>query len=369
RYPNRRNRRARPGPKARSRPARVPRHDRGDARELSVRHARRDAVVTDGVRAATDVVAKRLGKLKPRAAIVLGSGLAGVAEAVRDALRIPYKEIPGFPEPGAPGHKGELVGGTLEGVPVVVQSGRFHLYEGHAPEVAALPTRVFARLGATTLVVTNAAGGIRHTFRPPVLMLIADHINLMFKNPLVGPVAEGDERFPDMSDPYDPALRRLARDVARTERIPLEEGVYAGLLGPSFETPAEIRILQRIGADAVGMSTVPEVIAARARGIRRRAFSSLTRVAAGLPAQTPPPRASADGGPASWRGRAGARGQRASNPARAARGYGRPRRAASPTGFGPVRGGRPRRRGWSRRGPERFAIAQPAHRGDQPARH
>jgi len=160
--------------------------------------------VTDGVRAATDVVAKRLGKLKPRAAIVLGSGLAGVAEAVRDAVRIPYKEIPGFPEPGAPGHKGELVGGTLEGVPVVVQSGRFHLYEGHAPDVAALPTRVFARLGATTLVVTNAAGGIRHTFRPPVLMLIADHINLMFKNPLVGPVAEGDERFPDMSDPYDP---------------------------------------------------------------------------------------------------------------------------------------------------------------------
>ncbi len=202
--------------------------------------------MTDGVRAATDVVAKRLGKLKPRAAIVLGSGLAGVAEAVRDAVRIPYKEIPGFPEPGAPGHKGELVGGTLEGVPVVVQSGRFHLYEGHAPEVAALPTRVFARLGATTLVVTNAAGGIRHTFRPPVLMLIADHINLMFKNPLVGPVAEGDERF---------------------------------------QTPAEIRMLQRIGADAVGMSTVPEVIAARARGIRCLGFSSITNVAAGLSAQ------------------------------------------------------------------------------------
>src|SRR5437773_2095530 len=179
---------------------------------------------------------------------------------------------------------GELVGGTLEGVPVLVQSGRFHLYEGHAPDVAALPTRVFARLGATTLVVTNAAGGIRHTFRPPVLMLIADHINLMFKNPLVGPVAEGDERFPDMSDPYDPALRRLARDVARTERIPLEEGVYAGLLGPSFETPAEIRMLQRLGADAVGMSTVPEVIAARARGIRCLGFSSITNVAAGLSA-------------------------------------------------------------------------------------
>src|SRR5436189_5901165 len=243
-----------------------------------------DQPASELIRGATDAVARRLDGLRPRVAIVLGSGLAGVAEAVRDAVRIPYSAIPGFPEPGAPGHKGELVGGTLEGVPVVVQSGRFHLYEGHAPDVAALPTRVFAALGATTLVVTNAAGGIRHPFRPPTLMLIADHINLMFKNPLVGPVAEGDERFPDMSDPYDPALRRLARDVARTERIPLEEGVYAGLLGPSFETPAEIRMLQRIGADAVGMSTVPEVIAARARGIRCLGFSSITNVAAGLSA-------------------------------------------------------------------------------------
>ena len=234
---------------------------------------------------AAGVVARRLGKLEPRVAIVLGSGLAGVADAVGQAVRIPYKEIPGFPEPGAPGHKGELVGGTLEHVPVLVQSGRFHLYEGHAPEVAALPTRVFASLGVTTLVVTNAAGGIRHSFRPPTLMLIADHINLMFRNPLVGRVVEGDERFPDMSDPYDSGLRALAREVAQAERIPLEEGVYAALLGPSFETPAEIRMLERIGADAVGMSTVPEVIAARARGIRCLGFSSITNVAAGLSAQ------------------------------------------------------------------------------------
>ena len=244
-----------------------------------------DDSASDLIRRATDAVGLRLDGLRPRVAIVLGSGLGSVADAVKSAIRIPQSKIPGFPEPGAPGHKGELVGGTLEGVPVVVQSGRFHLYEGHAPEVAALPTRVFARLGATTLVVTNAAGGIRHTFRPPTLMLIVDHINLMFQNPLVGPVAEGDERFPDMSDPYDPALRRLARDVARTERIPLEEGVYAGLLGPSFETPAEIRMLQRIGADAVGMSTVPEVIAARARGVRCLGFSSITNVAAGLSPQ------------------------------------------------------------------------------------
>ena len=241
--------------------------------------------MSDGVRAAADAVAKRLGTLKPRVAIVLGSGLAGVADAVADPVRIPYKAIPGFPEPGAPGHKGELVGGTLDGIPVLAQSGRFHLYEGHAPAVAALPTRVFAQLGITTLVVTNAAGGIRHTFRPPTLMLIADHINLMHRNPLIGPVEDGDERFPDMSDPYDPALRTHARAVAQAERIPLEEGVYAALLGPSFETPAEIRMLQRLGADAVGMSTVPEVIAARARGIRCLGFSSITNVAAGLSSQ------------------------------------------------------------------------------------
>jgi purine-nucleoside phosphorylase len=235
--------------------------------------------------AAADVLAKHLGTLKPRVGVVLGSGLAGVADAVDAARRIPYREIPGFPEPGAPGHKGELVAGTLGGVPVLVQSGRFHLYEGHPAEIAALPTRVFARLGVGTLVLTNAAGGIRRTFRPPTLMLIVDHINLMFRNPLVGPVADGELRFPDMSDPYDAALRRRAHEVAQTERIPLEDGVYAALLGPSFETPAEIRMLERIGADAVGMSTVPEVIAARARGMRCLGFSSITNVASGLSAQ------------------------------------------------------------------------------------
>lgn len=236
--------------------------------------------------AAAEVVGKRLGTLKPRVAVVLGSGLAGVADAVDAPRRIPYREIPGFPEPGAPGHKGELVAGTLAGVPVLVQSGRFHMYEGHSAEIAALPTRVFARLAVGTLVVTNAAGGIRRTFRPPTLMLIADHINLMFRNPLVGPVAAGDLRFPDMSDPYDGALRRRAHEVAQAERIALEDGVYAGLLGPSFETAAEIRMLERLGADAVGMSTVPEVIAARARGMRCLGFSSITNVAAGLSPET-----------------------------------------------------------------------------------
>ncbi|PYO67541.1 MAG: purine-nucleoside phosphorylase [Gemmatimonadetes bacterium] len=236
------------------------------------------------LRAATETVSRTLGPLAPRVAIVLGSGLGDVAEGVRSATHIPYADIPGFQKPGAPGHKGELVAGTLEGVEVLVQSGRFHLYEGHAPQLAVLPVRVFARLGIRTLVVTNAAGGIRLTFRPPTLMLIADHINLMFRNPLEGAVEEGEQRFPDMSDPYDRELRGIAREVALQQKIGLDEGVYAALLGPSYETPAEIRMLERLGANAVGMSTVPEVIVARARGMRCLGFSSITNAAAGLSA-------------------------------------------------------------------------------------
>jgi purine-nucleoside phosphorylase len=231
---------------------------------------------------AASAVARRLGSLEPRAAIVLGSGLGFLADEARGAVRIPYAEIPGFPQPGVAGHKGELVAGTLDGVLVLIQSGRFHLYEGHQADVAALPVRVMATLGVRTLIVTNAAGGVRLTFRPGTLMLIADHINLMFRNPLTGPVLEGEERFPDMSEPYDATLRTLAREAAREAKIPLEEGVYAGLLGPSYETPAEIRMLQRLGADAVGMSTVPEVIVARARGMRCLGFSTITNLAAGI---------------------------------------------------------------------------------------
>jgi purine-nucleoside phosphorylase len=230
---------------------------------------------------ATRAVARRVGDLKPNVGIVLGSGLGHLADEVQRPVRIPYKEIPGFPEPGVAGHKGELVAGSLEGVPVLVQSGRFHLYEGHAADVAALPVRVFSRLGIRTLIVTNAAGGARPTFRAGTLMLIADHVNLMFRNPLIGEVLEGEDRFPDMSEPYDAGLRELARAAAREAGVGLEEGVYVGLLGPSFETPAEIRMLQRLGIDAVGMSTVPEVIVARARGIRCLGFSSITNLAAG----------------------------------------------------------------------------------------
>lgn len=235
-----------------------------------------------GVTEAAAAVRKRLGKLKPRVAIVLGSGLGFLADEVAGAIRIPYHTIPGFPEPGVAGHKGELVAGTLEGVPVIVQAGRFHLYEGHPAAVAALPARVFAELGVRMLIVTNAAGGVRRTFPGGTLMLIVDHINLMWRNPLIGQPAPGEERFPIMHEPYDGELRALAREVAREAGIPLEEGVYAGLLGPSYETPAEVRMLERLGADAVGMSTVPEVLVARSRGIRCLGFSSITNPGAGI---------------------------------------------------------------------------------------
>ncbi len=235
-----------------------------------------------GVAAATDAVKRRLGKLKPRVAIVLGSGLGFLADEVTDPIRIPYHTIPGFPEPGVAGHKGELVAGKLEGVPVIVQAGRFHLYEGHPAAVAGLPARVFAELGVEILIVTNAAGGVRRTFPGGTLMLIADHINLMWRNPLIGRPEAGEQRFPIMHEPYDNELRALARAVAREERVPLEEGVYVGLLGPSYETPAEVRMLERLGADAVGMSTVPEVLVARSRGVRCLGFSSITNPGAGI---------------------------------------------------------------------------------------
>jgi purine-nucleoside phosphorylase len=234
------------------------------------------------VEEAARAIAGRLRGREPRVAIVLGSGLGHLADEVQQPVRVPYTEIPGFPQPGVAGHKGEIVAGTLEGVSVLVQSGRFHLYEGHPADVAGLPVRVFARLGVRTLILTNAAGGVRPTFRPGTLMLIADHVNLMFRNPLIGPVLEGEERFPDMSAPYDAQLRGLAREAAREAGIALEEGVYVGLLGPSYETPAEIRMLQRLGIDAVGMSTVPEVIVARARGLRCLGFSTITNLAAGI---------------------------------------------------------------------------------------
>ncbi|HEU5220016.1 MAG TPA: purine-nucleoside phosphorylase [Gemmatimonadales bacterium] len=234
------------------------------------------------VAAARDAVAARLGNRRPSIAIVLGSGLGGLAELIADPVRIPYAEIPGFHVPNVEGHKGELVVGLLGGKTVLAQSGRFHMYEGYSAEENVLPIRLFGALGIETLIVTNAAGGVRRTFAAGTLMLISDHLNLSGRNPLVGPHRPGDERFPDMTEAYDAGLRIVARSQAVTLGVRLEEGVYAGLLGPSYETPSEVRMLERLGADAVGMSTVAEVIAARAQGIQCLGFSLVTNPGAGI---------------------------------------------------------------------------------------
>jgi purine-nucleoside phosphorylase len=239
------------------------------------------AARADAIEAAARFLGRRLERV-PEIAIVLGSGLGRLASRLQDAQQVPYPEIPGFPRTTVVGHEGRLVAGTLGGTPVLVQSGRFHLYEGHSADTVALPVRTMATLGVRTLLLTNAAGGIRRTFSRGALMMIADHVNLTFRSPLIGPLLPGEERFPDMSEPYDAGLRARAREVARARGIALEEGVYLQLLGPAYETPAEVRMVERLGADAVGMSTVVEVIAARARGMRCLAFSTITNPAAGI---------------------------------------------------------------------------------------
>jgi purine-nucleoside phosphorylase len=213
---------------------------------------------------------------------VLGSCLGSLGDDFENAVRIPYEDLPHWPPVGVAGHSGTLVAGTLEGVPAVALKGRAHLYEGHSAGVATLPVRVMAALGIQVLFVSNAAGAINRDFRPGDLMLISDHLNLMGQNPLTGPAVAGDDRFPDMSDAYDTKLRNLTRETAVSMEVPLKEGVYAGLLGPSYETPAEIRMLERMGADAVGMSTVPEVIVAGAMGLRCFGISCMTNFAAGI---------------------------------------------------------------------------------------
>jgi purine-nucleoside phosphorylase len=234
------------------------------------------------VRRAADAVRARIGADAPALAIVLGSGLGALADEVEGARRMPFAEVPGFPPATVAGHAGAIIAGTLEGRRVVALAGRFHLYEGHSAELAALPVRVVHALGAHTLFVSNAAGAVRRTLAPGDLMVIEDHINLMWRNPLVGPVEPGDQRFPDMSAPYDGALRAALRGAALAVGAAPHGGVYAGLLGPSYETPAEVRLLERLGADAVGMSTVPEVLVARALGMRVAGVSCITNLACGL---------------------------------------------------------------------------------------
>ncbi len=236
----------------------------------------------DGPEAATAHLAGRLNGFEPQVALVLGSGLGGLADRVAGGVRIPCAEIPGWPRPTVEGHAGLLVAGELEGVPVLVLRGRAHLYEGHSPDRVALPVRVAARVGARVLFVTNAAGSLRRSWTPGEPMLIADHINVAGANPLVGPPRPRESRWPDMARCYDPGLRRALRETARENGLLLHEGVYACVRGPSYETPAEVAMLARLGADAVGMSTVPEVLAARALGLRCVGVSWLTNHAAGI---------------------------------------------------------------------------------------
>ncbi len=221
--------------------------------------------------------------------LILGSGLGAMADAAEAAAALAYREIPHFPVPAAEGHRGRLVLGRLEGRRVAMLQGRVHLYEGYTAEQVAFAVRVLRALGAHTLIATNAAGGLAPDLRAGDLMLIRDHINVMGANPLVGPNDAGlGPRFLDMASAYDAGLRAAAMEAAREERLALREGVYAGVLGPAYETPAEAAMLRSWGADAVGMSTVPEVIAARHAGLRVLGISVITNaVAAGPTAPAP----------------------------------------------------------------------------------
>jgi purine-nucleoside phosphorylase len=222
-------------------------------------------------------------KLRPAIALVLGSGLDAFADSLGGATRIPFKQIPHFPISTAIGHKGELVVGTSNGTPVAVLSGRVHRYEGYTMEQVVFPIRVLGRFGARIAILTNAAGSVNVNYHPGELMIIEDHINLTGDNPLIGenPQALG-ERFFDMSDAYDPRLREVAEKACRKFGVTVRSGVYLGLLGPSYETPAEIKMARALGADAVGMSTVSEVIAARHMKLRVLGLSCITNAAAGV---------------------------------------------------------------------------------------
>jgi len=222
-------------------------------------------------------------RLRPRVGVVLGSGLGAVAEQLADAVTIPFAKIPHFPRPSAEGHAGRLVVGSLDGVPVAAMEGRVHLYEGHSPQEVIFPMRVMGSAGIGAAVLTNAAGGINPEYRRGCLVVLRDHINLQGINPLTGP---NDHRFGprffDMSEAYSAAFRDAAMREGRRLGLPVFEGVYAAVSGPSYETPAEIRFLRAIGADLVGMSTVPEVIAARHLGMEILGISCVTNLAAGL---------------------------------------------------------------------------------------
>jgi len=237
-------------------------------------------VTTNDIERAHAVIAQRAPGRQPRVAVILGSGWKGVAERVGEAIDIAYADLPGFPAAGVTGHGGTLRLGRLGGCEVVLMTGREHVYEHGRADAMTVAVRTLARMGVTTLVVTNAAGSLDPAIPPGALMLITDHLNMAQRSPLVG--EGGVERFVDMRDAYAPALRAIARGAARRIGLSLHEGVYAWMLGPQFETPAEIRMLQLLGAQAVGMSTVPEVILARRAGMSVLGLSMITNLAAGL---------------------------------------------------------------------------------------
>src|SRR4051812_10742568 len=231
---------------------------------------------------AARVIRSRI-KIQPRAALVLGSGLGDFGNDLNDAVAIPYNEIPGFPVSTVEGHAGRLLVGTVEGIPVLAMQGRVHYYEGYGLDEVTFPVRTFKLLGINTMLLTNAAGGVDVQLHQGALMLISDHLNLIGTNPLRG--ANDDRfgpRFPDMTDVYSRELQEIAIAEARALGIELRRGVYAALSGPSYETPAEIHMLRGFGADAVGMSTVPEAIVARHMGMRVLGISCITNMAAGL---------------------------------------------------------------------------------------
>jgi len=220
--------------------------------------------------------------LVPELGIVLGSGLGGLADELRDVEAIPFAYMPGWPAATAPGHAGRLLLGTLEERPVVMLQGRFHLYEGNDPGLVVQPVLLFKRLGASAVLLTNAAGGLDPSFGPGTLMLIRDHINLTGRNPLIGPNADAiGLRFPDMTEAWSPRLRWKLLEAASTEQVDVAEGVYIGLTGPTYETPAEVRMLAGLGGDAVGMSTVLECIAARGAGLEVSGIALVTNAGAG----------------------------------------------------------------------------------------
>jgi purine-nucleoside phosphorylase len=233
---------------------------------------------------ALQLLQQRLPQARPRVALVLGSGWGAAAAALRDPVRVPYAELPGFPVPSVQGHASDLVWGRLGPHEVVVLTGRKHTYETGDPAAMKLPLRTLREWGCEVLVQTNAAGSLRADMPPGSLMLLSDHLNLPQRSPLVG--EPGNDRFVSMLDAYDPALRAQALATALACGSPLHEGVYAWFLGPQFETPAEIRMAQRLGADAVGMSTVPETIIARHLGLKVLALSLITNMGAGLSAET-----------------------------------------------------------------------------------